>query len=142
MKKLKNIFVIDNDPVSNFVSEKIINFLGLTEKITTFLGGEDALEFLKCNNISDQDYPEIIMLDLDMPCMNGFQFLKALKKLKIEHKFIVVILSTSVYSKNIELVKSKGLKFYVAKPLDVNKMKEVYRLIELKDETQEFIFIQ
>jgi CheY-like chemotaxis protein len=125
MKKFNSIFLIDNDPISNFVSEKVIGFLEITNDVKAFSGAKDVIEYLsdKC------PAPDVILLDIDMPCMNGFQFLNALKKLDVKDNIDVVILSTSVHSENIDLVKSMGIQYYVAKPLDMDKMKKISELI-------------
>lgn len=141
MRKLDSILVIDNDPVSNFVSEKILSYLGISDNVISFLGGEEALDFLSKECLLNKlPFPELIMLDIDMPCMDGFQFITALKKMNISNKIDIVILSTSVYNKNIDKAKAKGIKYYIAKPLDVSKMQEICQCI-YEDKANEFVFI-
>ena len=79
MKKLKCILLIDDDRTTVYLCDKLLKKMGIAEKVELSSNGEDGLKSLiKC--YQEDCTPEIILLDLNMPVMNGFEFL--LKKHK------------------------------------------------------------
>ncbi len=94
-KKMNCILLIDDDKEDNFFHQMVINEMNITERIEVALNGVEALNFLKKEN---QIPPELIFLDINMPKMNGWEFLDAYNKLNAEHKakVVVVMLTTSI----------------------------------------------
>ncbi len=94
IKKLKCILLIDDDAEDNYFHQIVINEMNITEHIEVALSGEEAINFLKNEN---QIRPEIIFLDINMPKMNGWEFLEAYKELKSDQKakVVIVMLTTS-----------------------------------------------
>jgi len=94
-KKLNCILLVDDDAEDNYFHQIVINDMNITERIEVALNGVEALNFLKKEN---QTHPDIIFLDINMPKMNGWEFLKAYKELKADQKAKVVIamLTTSI----------------------------------------------
>lgn len=76
------IFIIDDDHLSIFLTKNILALDDVTHDISTFLSGEEALEALQA--CSEDSLPEIIFLDLNMPIMDGWDFLTALAPLTPE----------------------------------------------------------
>ena len=143
MAIFNNIVLIDNDPISNFVSEKIISYLNFTKNVTTFLGGEDAIEYFKLNYLDNiLNLPELILLHLDMPCMNGFEFIKAFNINFNYPQIILVILSTSTFEENIIKAKKEGIRYYICKPLSVEKLEKLFYCITKKEHHTNFELIQ
>lgn len=70
-------FIIDDDSLSIYITEYTLKFAGFSENISSFMSAEAALSFLK-QSIS-ANTPEMIFLDLNMPVMNGWEFLEELK---------------------------------------------------------------
>ena len=96
-KKLKLILLVDDYEGANFLHTKVINALGCAEKVHTVKDAMAALEFLQSKEKDEFPHPEIIFLDLNMPGMSGWDFLKEYDKLTREQKWgtLVVILTTS-----------------------------------------------
>lgn len=94
--KLEYIYLIDDDIPTNFIHERIIEGSGVEAKVHVFEGGALALEYLNQNSIDSK--PGIIFLDINMPGMDGWEFLDQYEKLPQEQrsKIILVILSTSI----------------------------------------------
>jgi len=94
-KKLNCILLVDDDAEDNFFHQIVIQDMNITENIQIAKNGLEALEFLKNEN---QIPPELIFLDINMPKMNGWEFLEAYEELKIfqKAKVIVVMLTTSI----------------------------------------------
>jgi CheY-like chemotaxis protein len=69
-------YIIDDEAISLFVTEQVLRLEGFSSPIRTFPGAEEALQYL-CAHLATE-VPEVILLDLNMPMMNGWQFLDAL----------------------------------------------------------------
>ena len=92
--KLKCILLIDDDDDDNYFHKMIIDEMNITEHVEVALNGLEALNYLKNEN---QYKPDLVFLDINMPKMNGWEFLEAHSKLSKEQKAkeIVVMLTTS-----------------------------------------------
>ncbi|SFU46297.1 Response regulator receiver domain-containing protein [Pustulibacterium marinum] len=97
MKKLKNILLVDDDIATNFINKKIINDSHCAEHVDAVTSGKAALDYL-VSKTENLDQPELIFLDINMPAMNGWEFLEEYKKLKDSQKakIIIVMLTTSL----------------------------------------------
>jgi len=103
MKKLNSVLLIDDDMATNFVSKMLIKKAGITDHIETVLNGKQALEYLTNTGKyekSDGIYPQpmLILLDINMPVMDGWEFAEAFAKLEQEQKgkIIIVMLTSSL----------------------------------------------
>jgi CheY-like chemotaxis protein len=93
-KKLNCILLIDDDAEDNHFHQMVINEMNITEHVEIALNGVEALNFLKKEN---QTHPDIIFLDINMPKMNGWEFMEAYKELRADQKakIVVIMLTTS-----------------------------------------------
>lgn len=90
--KLSCILLIDDDPSCNFIHERLLMRMGCTEKVEIARDGVEGLEFLRSKNTR----PDIIFLDINMPKMNGWEFLEEYQHLSEEEKSkIVIVMLTS-----------------------------------------------
>jgi CheY-like chemotaxis protein len=69
-------YIIDDEAISLFLTEQVLRLEGFSSPIRTFTGAEEALQFLHAHLATE--VPEVILLDLNMPIMNGWDFLDAL----------------------------------------------------------------
>lgn len=129
---MSKFLLIDDDRVFHLISSKIIERSGRPVQIKTTLSAIDALEFLKgCNRA--YDLPDIILLDIRMPEMDGFGFLDVFYTLKFpENKEIIVyLLSSSVDSRDIEKAATyTKLKGFLSKPLKETDLKEIFKELD------------
>lgn len=96
--------MIDDDDSSNFINKRIIEKAGITDVIETTLNGQEALDFLtnsgKYEKAPGHPFPQpmLILLDINMPVMDGWEFLEAYQKLpeNQKSKIIIVMLTTSL----------------------------------------------
>lgn len=90
------IIIIDDEEVSLFLTERILVKSGVTADIHLFISPEEALDSIKGS--SEKDYPDVILLDLNMPIMNGWEFLEALALFgdRFERKCRIYILTSSL----------------------------------------------
>ena len=96
MKKIKCILLIDDNPADNEFHEIIIRHADVCEEIKVVYDGVKALEYLKKSGEDGQSehypLPDVIFLDINMPRMNGFEFLDEYKNLELKQKSKVVIM--------------------------------------------------
>lgn len=115
---MKRILIIDDDKMLNKIHEKVLLAAGVAHELDIKTNGLDALNYLKYRISNNHLLPEIIILDLHMPVMNGLQFLDEFQKLdfpgKHEIEFVVFTSSTSVRDKQNAI--SRGIKHYLSKP--------------------------
>jgi CheY-like chemotaxis protein len=97
-RKLNCILLIDDDPATNFLHARAIKGAGCAEDVITAENGEDALTYLQQRQQQKLAAPELILLDINMPVMNGWEFLTAYNKLKEAEKrnSRIVMLTTSM----------------------------------------------
>lgn len=103
MKKIKCILLIDDDVATNNLHKIIIDDANVTEAVHAVTSGQEALDYLTrtgdCqSNASKHPRPDLIFLDINMPAMNGFEFMEAYSKLDEAQKsgIIVMMLTTSL----------------------------------------------
>lgn len=131
-KKAGCLLLIDDNEVDNMINLRLIEKLDFAEKIYTFTSGKGALEFFKnvdrIEGYPEEFIPNIIFLDINMPIMNGFSFIKALNKLspQITEGLRVVLLTQSDSPQDIKQAKEyEKVIDYVVKPLNEEKLKQL-----------------
>nr|WP_210490686.1 response regulator [Rufibacter aurantiacus] len=104
MTKYQRVFLIDDDEIHNFLCESVIKSQQFAQKVNSFLWAEEALDALN-GMVKDapQDFPEIIFLDINMPGMDGWEFIEEYKKLPLEltGKCLLFVLSSAVDKNDI-----------------------------------------
>ena len=143
MEKLKNILLVDDDEITNYINSDIIKALDITEYISIANNGKEALEYLiKAHNSPEEGYiiPDLIFLDINMPVMNGFQFLEDYYYLLGDKKLstIVTMLTTSLIKEEVSraLDMVHVVKGYIEKPLTKEIIMEIYnKHLETRGET-------
>lgn len=130
MKLIKNIFLIDDDDVFVFIAKKIIAQTQMVEKITSFNNGKDALIFLEQHADFPESLPDLILLDLSMPVMDGWQFLEECSSLnlKLQKKITTYICSSSISAADFDRAKNiSAVSDYIIKPISKEKIVEVIK---------------
>jgi len=113
MKKMLQILLIEDDTIEVMKFVKVTENSGLKHQIIETRNGEEALKFL--NNT--KPLPDIIVLDLNMPKINGIEFLSTLKKSKNLKHIPAIVLTTSNNPKDIMECYKIGIAGYIIKPL-------------------------
>lgn len=112
LKTLKILF-IEDDAIEVMKFNRVVSALGLTHQIIESNNGEAAIAFLK----SKENLPNIILLDLNMPKLNGIEFLTILKNDPVLKYIPTIILTTSNNFKDIKECYKIGIAGYILKPL-------------------------
>ena len=127
-QKLNCILLIDDDEPTNFINEIIINQTDCTKNVITMQSARNAIEFLKSNNKENYEKPDLILLDINMPGMNGWEFLEEYKKLEKDQKnhIIIIMLTTSLFPDDQAMADSiKEISGFKHKPLTIELLKEI-----------------
>lgn len=119
-----NVLLIDDDDISNFLSERMLRCFGVTGDIYTAANGKRAIDLL--NDKALKVMPDIIFVDIDMPIMDGFEFIDAFSKLDFidRGKIRIVILSPSQHKDDIARAQELGMD-YLAKPMSINDLERL-----------------
>ena len=130
MKAIKSIGLVDDDEVYVFLTKKVIEITNLIDLIIVFKNGLQALNYLKENFDKPDSLPEIILLDLSMPVMDGWQFLEEWVKLKPKiGKKITIYLSTSSISP-VDILRAKEIAEVtdiIFKPITIEKLIDIIK---------------
>jgi CheY-like chemotaxis protein len=131
IQKLKCILVIDDDEPTNFFTQMILEEMNCAEHIKTVQGGQEALEYLGKSESGGSDPhlypgPDLVFLDINMPAMNGWEFLEEYKKMSVKHRIIMVMLTTSLFPEDrAKAGSTPEISGFENKPLTAAKVKAV-----------------
>ncbi len=94
-KKYKKIFVVDDDEVNNFVTQKLLHQFDKGYEIVTYTNPNQAFEVIEKADSGQGYFPDMILLDINMPGMDGFEFLRKMKEYNLSDKIKVIMYSSS-----------------------------------------------
>src|SRR3954454_17966921 len=124
---------VDNDEVYLFLIRKMIEKKYTTDKLLEFYNGLEAIEFIKENIEDTHLLPDIIFLDINMPVMDGWEFIESFKRIKNEIRKPVTIymVSSSVDDADIDRAKNiKEISEFICKPMTIEKVNDIFRMTE------------
>ncbi|MFL0683456.1 MAG: response regulator [Algoriphagus aquaeductus] len=115
------IFLVDDDPINNLINKRLLGKTGISEQIREFLGGEEALDVLK--EVSS-DHTLLIFLDINMPVLNGWEFLNKYLEYFPNRTDKIVILSSSIdFQDRQRASEYQIVSGFLEKPLTLDKIK-------------------
>ncbi len=123
-------FIIDDDKLYQFGMKRMLHHLTIETEIMQFENGLYAIDFLKKHKDKKNYLPDIIFLDINMPVMNGWEFLDEFVNLHLhqEKKITIYMVTSSV--NNAEILKAasyKEIKNYIIKPISIASLKDVFK---------------
>jgi CheY-like chemotaxis protein len=122
----KSILLLEDDIVDVMTIKRAIKQLNISNELIVKENGEEGLDYLKqCTNL-----PGLIFLDLNMPKMNGIEFLGAIKPSKEWAQIPIVVLTTSKNDDDKLATFSKGISGYMIKPVDYAQFKDMIETIK------------
>ncbi|PRY87011.1 response regulator [Mongoliibacter ruber] len=123
MQLYKSIILVDDDPINNLINKRLITKLSISEKVEEFLEAEKALQRLRSLDSNEQT---LILLDINMPVMNGWDFLNVYLKEFPERKDEIYVLSSSIDLQDRQkAMQYHVVKGFVEKPLTPEKIKNI-----------------
>ena len=131
-KKHHAVMLIDDNEIDNLINQKMIEAANISEHIYTHSGAKSAIEFLrnieKLGKEAEHVLPDVIFLDIDMPLMDGFQFLDEFDKLAevTKEKCSIVMLTSSINPQDVNKShKYACVKQYINKPLTQKNLEKL-----------------
>lgn len=131
-KKFRSVMLVDDNEIDNLINQKMLEASDIAENIHTYTGAKGALEFLKnmdkIAGLRESALPEVIFLDIDMPLMDGFQFLEEFDKLSdtIKENCSVIMLTSSMNPQDLSKAKKSAyVKKYINKPLTQESLEKL-----------------
>lgn len=128
MQKLSSVLLVDDDPTNNFLNERLLKRLAVTENILVAENGQQALAVIQEASATAQpSYPALILLDIQMPIMNGIEFLQAYQLLPPAQRSAttVVVLTTSMDPRDLTRLEALPAAGRITKPLTLEKLNAV-----------------
>ncbi|MFA9189157.1 response regulator [Flavobacterium magnesitis] len=121
----KTIWVIDDDPIYQIIMKKIILKSGIFSSNFSFSNGKEAIDSLKKIIDKNEKFPDIILLDIEMPILDGWGFMEEITVLKpqINAEIKIYICSSSIAIEDKERAKNnKGILGYMCKPVTLDDL--------------------
>ncbi|TRO63279.1 response regulator [Christiangramia sabulilitoris] len=127
MKKVDIACIIDDDPIFVFGTKKIMKLANFCNSFMVFHNGEEAINNLRpimeSNNAS---LPDVILLDLNMPIMDGWEFLEEFVKIPSQKEVTIYIVTSSIDPQDIERAKYYDkVSSYLIKPISSEKLQQI-----------------
>jgi CheY-like chemotaxis protein len=129
MRNLRPILLVEDDSVDAMTVKRALKDLKVTNRLVRTLNGEEALNYLRVEH--DGSRPCVILLDLNMPKMNGIEFLKVAKADDVLRLIPVVVFTTSQEEQDVIESFKLGVAGYIVKPVDYKKFVEAIRAIDI-----------
>ncbi len=124
MPQFNCILLVDDDYVNNFLTERVIRKLNIAKEIKAVRNGEEALTFL---SEEKNPIPELILLDINMPEMNGIEFLKNFKRMVLDYNIRVILLTGIVTPEIKKTLANLGYPDVIQKPFSDEKLWSILR---------------
>lgn len=127
-----NLLVIDDDDINIFIIKKIVEKTGFDIDMVSKSNGQQAIDYLKNTIENNLPFPNLILIDINMPVMNGWEFIEAYQTLGVTFPVDLYILSSSVYENDIEKTKSyTSVKGFISKPLSMERLTELIKPFQM-----------
>jgi CheY-like chemotaxis protein len=123
---MKRVFLIDDDDVFVFLTKKVIERSGADVALTVFSNGQEGIEYIKGIAADADLLPDVILLDLNMPVMDGWDFLNAYQELELAKEIAVYIVTSSISPYEVERAKHiKEVQEFIVKPIAKEKFRDI-----------------
>jgi len=123
MSKIQKILLVDDDPIQNLINTKLLKRLEISEEIQVAVNGKAAFDSYLNN---EEELPELIFLDINMPIMNGWEFLEMLNRKSKNNLPIIYMLTSSISPDDIKKSEDHPMVTnYITKPLSLAKLQSI-----------------
>lgn len=122
------VMLIDDSDIDLFLNKKFLSTAGISDNTITFPSAKEALKYIETNVDDPAKIPSIILLDVQMPEINGFQFLDLYNKVpeKVQEGTKIIMLSSTIDPIDLDRARSnKHVIDILKKPLDTEELREV-----------------
>ncbi len=131
MNKIKLAYIIDDDEIIVYLTDRIIKEVEFCERSETFRNGQLAIERLKIAIRDKEELPEVILFDINMPVMDGWEFLEEFIQLPLKKPIPLFVFTSSINPSDKEKAqKYRQILDYIQKPLTVHKLDKILRVMQ------------
>lgn len=130
LQKLNCVLLVDDEPADNFFHKRILEKATVTEEVVVAENGEEALSYLTSISMGIPKRPELIFLDINMPAMDGWEFLENYAELPLEQKANIVIIMLTTSPDPQDLRRAQGMSTvhdFRTKPLTLDMLEEIFQ---------------
>jgi two-component system, chemotaxis family, chemotaxis protein CheY len=121
-----NIFLVDDDHIYQFTAKKTLESMGLPGQVSIFTDGEQAIKYIKEHISQPEAMPDVIFLDINMPVMDGWQFVEEYQKLSLPKKVALYMVSSSVDETDMKRSKEYHvIDDYIIKPVGRSRFEQL-----------------
>ncbi len=130
--KLDTVCVIDDDIIYQFLIKEEIEYTNLVSSVLFFDDGQQAIQFInsKISSKLQAELPDIIFLDINMPIMDGWEFIEAYIAVKpfIGKKITIYMVSSSIDNRDLDKAKAiNEISDYIIKPITTNRLEGIFK---------------
>ncbi|MFB9058116.1 response regulator [Mariniflexile ostreae] len=126
MNKINITCIIDDDPIYQHLINKMMIKTDFSKSYIFYKNGKEALKGIKQRLENNSTIPDVILLDINMPVMDGWQFLDEVAKINTYEHIKILVISSSIDPRDIEKAKKNKLVIdYVLKPISLSKIKHI-----------------
>ena len=128
MNRLRKILLVDDDEHTNFLNKAIIRHAKFADEVIAQMTASEALEYIRDQHLEGGDLPDLIFLDINMPLMDGWDFMEEYSRLLLNGSAPKVIMLTSSINPKDErrAEQLEGLSGFRSKPLSYEVLEEIY----------------
>ncbi|MFK7894708.1 MAG: response regulator [Myxococcota bacterium] len=127
--KLKSVLLIDDNDADNYLHRLVIERSGVADQVDVARDGQQALEYLTTPDAEGKTpSPDLILLDINMPVMNGWEFLDAYESLdsELQSGVVIMMLTTSVNPDDVRRAQERSaVQSFLTKPLDATGLQTI-----------------
>ena len=126
MKKIKEIWVIEDDPITSLLIRKLIERAQFAQTTVAFHNGKLPIQQMRKRREDGLDFPDLIMLDINMPVMDGWEFLDHYIAEFSEIKLPIIIMTSSIDTNDVKKSKAyECIKGYYYKPVTMDNFNQI-----------------
>ncbi len=126
MKKIDVACIIDDDPIFIFGAKRMMELANFCNSFMVFNNGQEAINNLKPIMLTGEKIPEVILLDINMPIMDGWQFLDEFIQIESHKEVTIYIVSSSIDPADLQRAKKyESISNYVVKPITAETLKNI-----------------
>lgn len=131
MRTPKLAYVVEDDPITSSINKLIVKKNLHFGEVQIHANGQRALDNLLTALRDEATVPDLILLDLNMPLMDGWEFLEEFGRLPLTQEVCVFILTSSIHPDDIDKAKDyKEVRGYFSKPLDKENLARMQQLFQ------------
>lgn len=125
MKAINKLAIVDDDEAFVFLTKEIVSDTNMVKTINVFRNGQEALNFIETHKSNKEELPEIMLLDLSMPVMDGWEFLEEYARVipSLAKQILIYICTSSISPDDVYRAKTvSSVSDFIVKPVTQDKL--------------------